>query len=331
MWWTCVTNSNSNHRHLCSSDNQDDLFSWNKKRRQKHLQSLHYRRKPKKLLHGLSIQPIAACSAGCSTPQLRKQAQEIVASGWRSLADHSLTFIFQAPSLEALIWVGEAPALSWQTWLPRHWKNQSWDVALHLTVPTAAPSQGLTVWQAASCSQWRPVHILFIVLFKINKEWKAPAELAAGSSSLHTNVNDGEGSKSQFLFNTGMRLCPFMTGFQLGKRSSEQRLCFLCATVKRHSSCRLCGTTKKQIIAVLWSGFFFCMITRIGQSADIYEHTRRQLDLNFNQNTCAIHVNWLYSSVDYLNKKWQPLSLFRFTFSDFQYLVHFVKFYFLSI
>lgn len=90
--------------------------------------------------------------------------------------------------------------------------------------PTAAPSHGLTVWQAASYSQRRPVHILFIVLFKINKEWKAPDELAAGSSSFHTNVNDGEGSESQFLFNTGECLCPFMTGFQLGKRSSVQRL-----------------------------------------------------------------------------------------------------------
>lgn len=159
MWWTCLT--------CCLSDNQYNLFSWNKKRRQKHLQSLHYRRNPEKLLRGFSIQPITACSAGCSTPQLRKQAQEIVASGWRSLADHSLTFTFQALSLEALIWVREAPSLSWQTWLPRHWKNQSCCAA-----PDAAPSQGLTVWQAASCSQRRPVHVLFIVLFKINKEWR---------------------------------------------------------------------------------------------------------------------------------------------------------------
>lgn len=174
--------------------------------------------------------------------------------------------------MAAEIWVGEAPSLSWQTWLPRHWKkNQSWDVALHLTGQTAAPSPGLTVWQAASYSQQRPVHVLFIVLLKINKEWEAPDELAAGSSSLHTNVNDGDGGKSQFLFNTGECLCPFMTGFPLGKRSSVQRLRFLCATLKRHSSCRLCGSTKKQIMAVLWSALFW-MITRIiGQSADIYE------------------------------------------------------------
>lgn len=67
------------------------------------MQSFGNRRKREKLLHGLSVQPITACSAGRFTPELREQAQEIAASGWTSHADRSLTLTFPAPSPEALL------------------------------------------------------------------------------------------------------------------------------------------------------------------------------------------------------------------------------------
>lgn len=65
--------------------------------------------------------------------------------------------------------------------------------------PTAAPSEGLTIWRRILAVNRELSRFPFIVPSIINKEWKARGELAAGGTSPRRNVNDGEDGESNFL------------------------------------------------------------------------------------------------------------------------------------
>lgn len=74
-----------------------------------------------------------------------------------------------------------------------------------LTAAPASRQQRFNYLTAAPCSRQTPAQVPFIVASIINKEWKAPGEQAAGSTSPHRNVNYVDDSEAKCIL-TSMNL-----------------------------------------------------------------------------------------------------------------------------